>query len=388
MIEDKVAKTAYLSHSHGPKVVGYFSKIEFSPSDPKSKSAAAEFADFQKASRFFSPDVPFRLVTDPKVAKSFGFKSAPSVGVFRPMQHAAILPSSASLSYRSIRAFVEASRELLVPSLTKSPRSGIRNDWETFAVLCVEDALSDDSVERINAVRVTARKTFDTHPQYKFGYADKATNALVIQDMNIREDELPIFVVFIRDGPTYQFPQSTPMNADSVWDFMAQALDGKAPERPARSGDAVESSGPVVQLTYNNFEDVVYHTDAQVVIKFFTPTCPHCLALKPAYDELAVKYADDESVIVAEYDCSVNDLPPRLAQRVRGFPTVLRFDPGLKDPEHTVAAFISERTLAKLVDFVEEGKRVPPPTVTVGEPVMMSIDGTPIEGAPGGFAQP
>lgn len=109
MIEDKVAKTAYLSHSHGPKVVGYFSKIEFSPSDPKSKSAAAEFADFQKASRFFSPDVPFRLVTDPKVAKSFGFKSAPSVGVFRPMQHAAILPSSASLSYRSIRAFVEAS---------------------------------------------------------------------------------------------------------------------------------------------------------------------------------------------------------------------------------------------------------------------------------------
>ena len=65
--------------------------------------------------------------------------------------------------------------------------------------------------------------------------------------------------------------------------------------------------GNLVKLVGKNFEDLVVNNENDVFIKFYAPWCGHCKAMAEDWAKLADEYADDQSMVIAEFDATAND---------------------------------------------------------------------------------
>ena len=65
--------------------------------------------------------------------------------------------------------------------------------------------------------------------------------------------------------------------------------------------------GNLVKLVGKNFEDLVVNNESDVFIKFYAPWCGHCKAMAEDWAKLADEYADDKSMVIAEFDATAND---------------------------------------------------------------------------------
>ena len=57
------------------------------------------------------------------------------------------------------------------------------------------------------------------------------------------------------------------------------------------------------------------NSDKDVFIKMYAPWCGHCKAMAPTWEELAESMADDEGVMIADFDATAND--PGMYQNFR-----------------------------------------------------------------------
>mmetsp|Transcript_153161 Transcript_153161/g.267618 ORF Transcript_153161/g.267618 Transcript_153161/m.267618 type:complete len:692 (-) Transcript_153161:327-2402(-) len=85
---------------------------------------------------------------------------------------------------------------------------------------------------------------------------------------------------------------------------------------------SVDSS--VIAVGTTTFNAVVLDPTKTVLVKFFAPRCAHCIAMAPAYDELAFSVLDIPHVAVAELDATAY---PSVATKysVKSYPTILLF---------------------------------------------------------------
>ena len=69
-------------------------------------------------------------------------------------------------------------------------------------------------------------------------------------------------------------------------------------------------------------------------VKFYSPSCIHCINSQPEYEQLATTLKDDPQYIIAEIDCTANKDFMALLQRnkshkygykVEGYPTFIIF---------------------------------------------------------------
>ncbi|TXT11633.1 uncharacterized protein COLE_02043 [Cutaneotrichosporon oleaginosum] len=103
-------------------------------------------------------------------------------------------------------------------------------------------------------------------------------------------------------------------------------------------------------LDGRNFDDVV-DGSKNVLVAFTAPWCGHCKNMKPAYEKVALAFAPEEDVIVAQVNA--DDMSNKhIAQRyeVRSFPTIKFFPKGSKEP----VAYNSGRSEQQFVDFLNE----------------------------------
>merc|ERR1719183_509848 len=59
---------------------------------------------------------------------------------------------------------------------------------------------------------------------------------------------------------------------------------------------------PVVELTMDNFVEVVTDSKKHVVVMFYAPWCGHCKEFAPVYEKIAEKYSDKDDVVIAKLD--------------------------------------------------------------------------------------
>lgn len=105
-----------------------------------------------------------------------------------------------------------------------------------------------------------------------------------------------------------------------------------------------------MDVTEENFQALVLDTPATVLVEFYAPWCGHCKKLAPTYEKLAVKYREDDGVVVAKVDATAHMIPDL---PIAGFPTILIFPVGEKSAGAAVK-YTGDRSLGDLDAFVRK----------------------------------
>jgi thiol-disulfide isomerase/thioredoxin len=130
--------------------------------------------------------------------------------------------------------------------------------------------------------------------------------------------------VYGHGGSKYVMPQAE-LTAQSLDVFVTDLLREKlvpfqkSQPKPARHEQHNSSSTIVVGAT---FAEIVLDETADVLIMLYSPTCPHCQQLLPAYEQLASKFAElkVDTVRIAKLNALENDPTP--GYQVFSYPTI------------------------------------------------------------------
>ena len=129
-----------------------------------------------------------------------------------------------------------------------------------------------------------------------------------------------------------------------VDDFLAGTLESSIKSDPVPT----TQEGPVTNVVTDSYEEIIINNERDVIVLYYSPTCQHCKAIAPSYDEfggLLKPYAD--RITVAKIDATSNDVWPR----VGSFPTLKLFKSGSKDEPIT---YQGNRKVDDFVKFVKE----------------------------------
>ncbi|KAF1779050.1 Thioredoxin, conserved site [Phytophthora cactorum] len=117
-----------------------------------------------------------------------------------------------------------------------------------------------------------------------------------------------------------------------------------------KSADPEDDSDEAVKVIVGTeFQKRVIDNEKDVLVEFYAPWCGHCKALAPKYEELAEKFADVDSIMVAKMDATANEID-HPGVDVRGFPTILFF-PG-KDKQNPVV-YEGSRDVEGFTEFLK-----------------------------------
>jgi len=108
------------------------------------------------------------------------------------------------------------------------------------------------------------------------------------------------------------------------------------------------------------FHDIVMNPHKDVIINFYAPWCPYSVALEPTWQDLASRFEGVESLTVAAFDDTQNEVP---GLHVHAYPTIMFYSAEDKANPHTFRA--PNRFLETIVTFAMAHATIPfvdPPT--------------------------
>ncbi|NWZ45630.1 PDIA2 isomerase, partial [Brachypodius atriceps] len=177
-------------------------------------------------------------------------------------------------------------------------------------------------------------------------------------------DVLPFFGMTAADAPTlrlvkmennrkFQMEQDN-FSDSAIRTFIQAVLDGKVkPHLLSAEPPEDWDTRPVKVLVGKTFEQVAFDETKNVFVKFYAPWCPHCQAMDAAWEELAERYKDREDIVIAEMDCTANELENIT---IHGYPTLHYFPAG---PGRKMVEYKSTRDVETFSKFLENGGTLP-----------------------------
>lgn len=130
----------------------------------------------------------------------------------------------------------------------------------------------------------------------------------------------------------------------AVDDFLAGKLQSSILSEPT---EAVHN-GSVTKIVAKSYQKLVIDNEKDVLLLFHSPTCKHCKAMAPVYEEVGTllePYANH--VTVAKIDATNNDVWPRISS----YPTLKYFRAGDKDEP---VLYKGNRTTTDILEFVKK----------------------------------
>lgn len=118
----------------------------------------------------------------------------------------------------------------------------------------------------------------------------------------------------------------------------------------------VSALGEAVQLTNENFDQVVFGSGKGAFVKFLAPWWGHCKSMKPDWDKLAVEFQDHPLVTIADVDCTTDEGKSVCSEQgVSGYPTIKFWTP----EEPAAQSYNGGRTYDALKQFADETFKEP-----------------------------
>lgn len=114
------------------------------------------------------------------------------------------------------------------------------------------------------------------------------------------------------------------------------------------AGLASLATAEVIDLTSDNFDQVVYESGKDTLVEFYASWCGHCKSLTPKYEKLGETYQNSD-VQIAKIECEANRV---ICSQfgIQGFPTLKLFRKDLSDP----VDYSGDREHDALVKFIGE----------------------------------
>jgi len=169
-----------------------------------------------------------------------------------------------------------------------------------------------------------------------------------ITKVNAEKNEPGILIMdFVKGFNKWKFEDFYPdFTVENMEKMVKDYVDGKI-KPPIKSEEIPEKQDkPVYKLVNKEFQKVVLDSKTNVFVKFYSPNCPHCIKLEPAFIELAEKLKYNKNLLVAEYNLLANDFD---WFRIRGYPTLIMFKAGDK-LNHII--YKGDRTVEDMMNFV------------------------------------
>ncbi|KAF8394636.1 hypothetical protein HHK36_020850 [Tetracentron sinense] len=188
-------------------------------------------------------------------------------------------------------------------------------------------------------------------PEYEnLGASFKKAKSVLIGKVDCDEHKSLCSKYGVSGYPTIQwFPKGSlepkkyegPRNAESLAEFVN--TEGGSNVKIATMPSSV------VELTADNFDEVVLDETKDVLVEFYAPWCGHCKNLAPTYEKVATAYKLEEDVVIANLDADkYKDLAEKYG--VSGFPTLKFFPKSNKAGED----YDGDRDLDDFVTFINE----------------------------------
>ena len=169
-----------------------------------------------------------------------------------------------------------------------------------------------------------------------------------ITKVNAEKNEPGILIMdFVKGFNKWKFEDFYPeFTIENMEKMVKDYIDGKI-KPPIKSEEIPEKQEKAVyKLVNKSFQKEVLDSKINVFVKFYSPNCPHCIKLEPAFNELAEKLKYNKNLIVAEYNLKANDFD---WFRIRGYPTLILFKAGDKQNHIT---YNGDRTVEDMMNFV------------------------------------
>lgn len=120
-----------------------------------------------------------------------------------------------------------------------------------------------------------------------------------------------------------------------------------------QKGKLVAEKDPVLAVTSETFESVVFDKSKDVLVEFYAPWCGHCKALAPEYKKVARHYESDDGIAIVKMDA---DKYKHKSAKVTSFPTLIIY---LASDKSSPVTFDGGRDRQEIIDRVEKHRSTP-----------------------------
>ncbi|XP_051925897.1 protein disulfide-isomerase A3-like [Hippocampus zosterae] len=317
---------SFVQH-HDASVVGVFSGEE-----------STGLADFVKAAGLLRDQFRFAHTTRMKLAAPYGLQTE-GVLLFRPPRLANQFEDSVVVlrdfvSIPSLRRFIRDHIFGLCPHMTLENKDRLRaRDLLTaFYNLDYKRNAGGSNYWRNRVMKVVSK------------YAGRGLFFSVANQRDFRAEledqfgvgasdgaDVPLVTVRTKAGHKYTMREEFTRDGASLERFLDQYFAGQL-KRYIKSEPIPDGNAGAVQVVVaESFDAIVNQPDKDVLIQFYSPSCPRCKKLEPVYTALAETLSADANVVIAKMNAVDNDVPA--GYDIQGYPSIYLAPAGKKaDP--------------------------------------------------------
>ncbi|XP_029282012.1 protein disulfide-isomerase A3-like [Cottoperca gobio] len=314
----------FVSH-YDASVVGVFSGAD-----------SSHLAEFLRGAGLLREQFRFAHTDDLKLGEKHGVTSE-SVLLFRPPRLAnkfedSVLVFKDYLTIGSLRRFIGDNIYGLCPHMTADNRDRLRvRDLLTaYYDLDYHHNTQGSNYWRNRVMKMMSK--FSGHG-LTFSVANKKDFLSELEeDFGLGTSDggdLPFITIRTKLGHKYTMREEFTRDGQSLERFLTDYFAGRL-KRYIKSEPVPErNSAAVKTVVAESFDELVNDPSKDVLIQFYSRSCPHCKKLEPVYRELADTLSSDPNVVIAKMNAADNDVP--LGYDVQGFPTIYFAPAGKKD---------------------------------------------------------
>ncbi|XP_078544297.1 protein disulfide-isomerase A4-like [Lissotriton helveticus] len=188
-------------------------------------------------------------------------------------------------------------------------------------------------------------------PEYTFAIANEEDYSSELNDLGLSDSGEEVNVGLLDASGKKYAMEPEEFDSEVLREFILSFKKGKLTPIVKSQPVPKHNKAPVKVVVGKTFDQIVMDPKKDVLLEFYAPWCGHCKSLEPIYTELAKKYKNEESLIIAKMDATANDIPND-KYKAEGFPTIY-FSPRNKK-ENPIKFESGQRDLETLSKFVEE----------------------------------
>nr|XP_022918149.1 protein disulfide-isomerase [Onthophagus taurus] len=292
-------------------------------------------------------DHPFAITSEDEVYSEYEAKCG-SIILFKKFDEGKSL-FEGELNEKNLKKFVAAnSLPLLVEFNHETAQKIFGGEIKSHLLLFL--AKGEDHFEKISEAAKSVAKPFKEQVLFVTIDASEEDHGRILEFFGMKKDEVPAArLIKLEDDMAKFKPETNELTADSMKQFVQDYLDGKLKQH-LLSQDLPEDwdKSPVKVLVASNFDEVALDKTKDVLVEFYAPWCGHCKQLAPIYDKVGEHFENNDDIVVAKMDATVNELEHT---KVSSFPTIKLYKKG----ENLAIEYNGPRTFEGLTKFLETG---------------------------------